>query len=115
MANKNFFSRIQQKHDSEANWLKAQNFVPLAGEIIIYDKDDNHPAPRVKIGNGVDNINDLEFASVTKTEIDNLELITVADIDAICGDLSLDVNMTLTNFSVTDDGQGNVVVTRQEG
>lgn len=48
----------------------------------------------------------------TKSQVDDMELITVADIDAICGDLSLDVNMTLTNFSVTDDGQGNVVVTR---
>ena len=30
-------SRIAQKHDLEVNWLKAENFVPMQGEIIIYD------------------------------------------------------------------------------
>ena len=29
--------RIQIKHDLEENWEKAINFVPLAGELIIYD------------------------------------------------------------------------------
>lgn len=63
MSNKNIYSRIQQKHDTEANWGNAKNFTPLIGEIIIYDKDDTHPLPRFKIGNGIDNVNDLEFVS----------------------------------------------------
>ena len=43
MANeKNINSRIQQKHDIEANWLKAINFVPKAGEIIVYDIDEHY-------------------------------------------------------------------------
>ena len=29
--------RIQIKHDIAANWEKAKNFIPLAGELIIYD------------------------------------------------------------------------------
>ena len=37
MANKTFQGRIVQKHDTEANWKKAINFVPLKGEIIVYD------------------------------------------------------------------------------
>ena len=28
--------RIAQKHDVESNWQKAKNFIPLAGEIIVY-------------------------------------------------------------------------------
>ena len=37
MANKTFQGRMVQKHDTKANWDKALNFVPLLGEIIIYD------------------------------------------------------------------------------
>lgn len=56
MANKTFQGRIVQKHDTEANWKKATNFVPLKGEIIIYD-DLN----KIKIGDGATKINDLKF------------------------------------------------------
>lgn len=55
-------SRIQQKHDIEANWKLAVNFIPKQGEIIIYDIDDNYDYERFKIGDGVTNINDLPFA-----------------------------------------------------
>ena len=56
MANKTFQGRIVQKHDTEANWEKATNFVPLKGEIIVYD-DLN----KIKIGDGNTKINDLDF------------------------------------------------------
>jgi hypothetical protein len=36
------YTRAQQKHDIEANWIKAINFIPLEGEIIIYDADENY-------------------------------------------------------------------------
>ena len=61
MAEKKINARIAHKHDIEANWLQATDFVPLAGELIMYDADPDNPQPRVKIGNGVDNINNLEF------------------------------------------------------
>ena len=61
MAEKKINVRIAHKHDTEANWLQATDFVPLAGELIMYDADLDNPQPRVKIGNGVDNINNLEF------------------------------------------------------
>ena len=32
-------TRIQNKNDIEANWLKATNFTPLKGEVIIYNED----------------------------------------------------------------------------
>ena len=78
MAEKNINSRIIHKHDTEANWLQATDFIPLVGELIIYDADLDNPQPRVKIGNGVDNINNLEFTYdkdifALKTEIPTLD------------------------------------------
>lgn len=61
MANKTYQGRIVQKHDSSANWAKATNFIPLKGEIIIYD-DLN----KIKIGDGTTKVNDLSFASDTQ-------------------------------------------------
>ena len=61
-------TRIAQKHDIEANWLLATNFTPMNGEIIIYDEDDNYDYKRIKIGNGTDNVNDLNFV-VNKEDI----------------------------------------------
>ena len=52
MAEKTLNGRIIQKHDTEANWLKATNFKPKAGEVIIYDADENYSYPRIKIGDG---------------------------------------------------------------
>lgn len=58
MANKTYQGRIVQKHDSSTNWAKATNFIPLKGEIIIYD-DLN----KIKIGDGITKVNDLDFSS----------------------------------------------------
>lgn len=56
MANKTFQGRVVQKHDTEANWGKATNFIPLKGEIIVYD-DLN----KIKIGDGVTKVGSLAF------------------------------------------------------
>lgn len=48
-------TRILHKHDTEENWQKAANFVPMAGEIIIYDADETNTTPRIKIGDGIFN------------------------------------------------------------
>ena len=64
-------TRIQHKHDIEANWLKAVNFVPMQGELIIYDDcyfdDENNKVVvadqiRFKIGNGTSTVNELPFS-----------------------------------------------------
>ena len=74
--------RQVQKHDIEVNWIKAGNatnpFIPLKGEIIIYDSEvDNegnilelpegreiaYDYARMKIGDGIHNINELPFSS----------------------------------------------------
>lgn len=57
------YSRSQQKIDTEANWLKAVNFTPLKGEIIIYSKDENFDYDRIKIGDGETKVTDLAFTT----------------------------------------------------
>lgn len=54
----NVKTRIIQKHDSSANWAKATTFVPLKGEIIIYDD-----LGKIKIGDGIAKVNDLPFTN----------------------------------------------------
>lgn len=61
MAEKRINGRIVLKHDIESNWILATGFTPMAGEIIIYDIDDNYDYERLKIGDGVQNVNSLPF------------------------------------------------------
>ena len=73
MAEQNIKTRIVMKHDIEANWDKASNFIPKSGELIIYnaEKDgDELPEgrvnlikyPRFKVGDGVSKVSDLRFS-----------------------------------------------------
>ena len=64
MNEKMFNTRIIHKHDSEANWNKAVNFIPIQGEIIVYDIDEIYNYERVKIGDGIRKVNDLPFVDV---------------------------------------------------
>ena len=59
--NKEIVSRIVHKHDTAANWENAKNFIPMKGEIIVYDIDTTHEHERFKIGDGVTLVNDLPF------------------------------------------------------
>ena len=73
-------ARLIQKHDTEANWNTASNngFVPLKGEFIVYDRDDNYTYERFKIGDGITLVNALPFvneATIDSTKVthgDNL-------------------------------------------
>lgn len=69
-------TRLVNKHDIEANWLKATNFTPLQGELIVYDVDEAHDYERIKMGDGITNVNALPFI---------YEPVTEADIIEICG------------------------------
>ena len=53
-----FNARYQQKIDTEANWNKAVNFIPMKGEIIIYKDSD---IVKEKIGDGVTTVGNLKF------------------------------------------------------
>lgn len=55
-------TRLINKHAQAAVWEATQeNFTPLEAEFIIYDKDNTHPRPRLKIGDGSQNVNELPF------------------------------------------------------
>jgi len=70
MAEKRLNTRIIHKHETEANWLLATNFVPMQGEIIVYDIDENYSYERFKIGDGAQNVNDLPFVTDSITADD---------------------------------------------
>jgi predicted MPP superfamily phosphohydrolase len=88
-------TRVINKHDYEVNWVKATNFVPKRGELIIYDAefDDlgntvalptGRTEPifyaRYKIGDGVTNVNSLPFANANAEEVDLSNYIQYKDI-----------------------------------
>lgn len=67
-----FKTRIKQKHDTTTNWNAAIGFIPLPGEVIIYDdytsfeyeKDGTiltKTVPGIKIGTGNAYVQDLPF------------------------------------------------------
>ena len=58
-------TRIVNKHDTEANWLKATTFVPKAGELIVYDPDTTYNYTRIKIGDGSTKVNALNLCIMT--------------------------------------------------
>ena len=76
MADKILNTRLVNKHDTEENWLKAVNFIPKQGEIIVYDIDANYNYERLKMGDGVTVVSSLPFIN---------DIITNEQIDAICG------------------------------
>ena len=74
MSTKTINTRVINKHDVEANWNKAVNFIPKAGEMIIYDADGTNPV-RIKIGDGITVVNSLPFQG------SNIQMITWEDND----------------------------------
>lgn len=111
MAEKNLKARIVHKHDVEANWLLATNFTPLKGELIVYDIDETHPYERIKIGDGVQNVNNLPFYNDGFVSYNEQELtdeqkqqaqdnIGFSEIDA----LELAVKMGLISPTAAEDG-----------
>ena len=69
MAEKKIYGgRIIHKHDTEANWSKS-SFIPKQGEIVIFDVDSTHNYERVKVGDGITNVNSLPFVVKTDAEL----------------------------------------------
>lgn len=56
MAEKQIFSRILHKYDTEANWNKAKGFIPKKGELIIYSDRSSF-----KVGDGKTTLSNLKF------------------------------------------------------
>ena len=86
--NKEFYSRIVHKHDIESNWIdKASSFIPMKGEIIIYDKDENYDYERIKIGDGETVVGELPFIS---DELDFVDIDLDEAIDATPNGINAD-------------------------
>ena len=93
-------ARIQHKHDIEANWSKATNFIPKAGELVIYDADENYTYTRIKIGDGVTTINDLNFIDETKADKENVAFISEEDGEDIIIETQSPYAGTIHRFTV---------------
>lgn len=65
--------RISHKHGTEADWYAAGTaanpFIPLAGELIIYDPDAVYTQPRTKYGDGVTPVHLLPFLQGAAVQI----------------------------------------------
>ena len=106
---KNMNARIQQKHDIESNWLKAVNFIPKQGELIVYDRDDSHDYERIKIGDGITIISNLPFIddNIRKIIPDKIYKQNEAPTDPEEGALWLDLDEDVGGSVIPDSG-GNV-------
>ena len=98
MSEQIFNTRIVHKHDTEANWNKAVNFIPKAGELIVYDTDENYNYTRTKVGDGISNINALPFshqaAVIASTEAPEDTTAVWVDLD----DNTFDKNIEYASF-----------------
>lgn len=98
MANKKLDARIPQKHDIEAHWKLATNFIPMEGEIIVYDPDERYDYARFKCGDGDTNVNDLPFFTDNLFEYINIGLSHVGNdlqLYMVDGDLHYDIETLL--------------------
>lgn len=57
-------TRIKHKNGTPDEWSQATNFSPLKGELVVYNDATN---PKMKIGDGETNVNDLPFINNTFT------------------------------------------------
>lgn len=102
MATKTYEGRILHKHDTEVNWNKATNFVPLASELIIYDEDEDHEYPRVKVGDGETNVKGLPFicdyleyaVNTAQVTADNAQTVATAALPKTGGEISGNLSVT---------------------
>lgn len=93
MASKTLKTRLKQKRDSSANWAKATNFTPLAGEIIVYS-DLN----MIKIGDGTTKVSALPFLKGNNTvDLSNYVPYTGATKDVVLGKHSLLISNKSSN------------------
>lgn len=64
MTNNVVHGRIQNKRDTTENWNSALGFIPMKGEVIIYEDYevvDGANIPGIKIGDGTTYVQDLPF------------------------------------------------------
>lgn len=121
MAEKVLTSRIIHKHDIAANWSKATGFTPRAGELIVYDIDTDYAYERVKIGDGVRNVNALPFVDdalrATLVELINSVDDKVDAVSTLVGDKAVSEQIATAVADKADvvNGQYAVTATSDDG
>lgn len=75
MAEKTLQSRVLMKNDTAENWAKGTNFSPKKGEVIVY----NGNPPRIKVGDGSTNVNNLPFITYPFTQEQSDKLGTIEE------------------------------------
>ena len=125
MSEKIIKSRIIHKHEIEAHWLLANNFIPKQGEIIIYDveidKDGNvltlpdgrttpYTYQRLKIGDGITTISELPFIAGDIPDINMENGSTEGAIQQATDDATFTVQNEYINSdsNVSKDASGNI-------
>ena len=91
-------TRIINKHATAAVWDNT-DFVPLQGEWIIYDKDNDYPYERAKIGDGSKTVSELPF--VDETYVDRF--VTKSGNSTINGNLNVDGTLTMGSKEVATE------------
>ena len=61
MAEKTLKTRVINKHELAEDWDKAEGFIPLQGEIVVYDNADDTQPAKLKVGNGNTAVKYLPF------------------------------------------------------
>ena len=95
MSEKNIKVRLQQKHDTSANWALATNFKPKAGELIIYDD-----LKKMKVGDGETLVNNLPFLSADVSQ-DLNNYVNLAGTQTISGAKTFTGTNSFTSAQVT--------------
>jgi hypothetical protein len=54
-------ARVSHLHKTAVEWAKYKDWVPEAGEFIIYDPDERYSYARVKVGDGKRTLSELDF------------------------------------------------------
>lgn len=114
--------RVQNKHKTEAEWyldvykaagsteLRDDPFIPLNGELIIYDPDSVYTERRLKIGDGVTNVVTLSFYQGNPAELltESKKVVSaINEINSKTVDKITDISFTSgTISSVANEGDG---------
>jgi hypothetical protein len=61
-------ARVSQLNKTEQEWKAFSKWVPLAGEIVVYNPDEAYKYARIKIGDGKRTLQDLEFTVLAAAE-----------------------------------------------
>ena len=107
MSGKIFKSRIVHKHDIEANWKSTTDFTPLSGEIIIFTQGEDYNHARIKVGDGVTDVNSLSFIDdVFKSTLDELSTnVLLKTPQTLTEEQKAQIK---TNLGITENSGGNI-------